>query len=89
MSKVIQVLAQMASDSSLQNESAVEALLTTKEINADQSEAIIAKDVITLERQLDICPDIVCIMFPAEDGEASEESEEDDSKTEIKSVVNI
>lgn len=77
MSKVIQVLAQMASDSSLQNEQAVEALLTTAEINAEQSEAIINQDAISLERQLDICPDIFCVLFPAEDGEEPSENEEE------------
>ncbi len=83
MSKVIQVLAQMAQQANAN----VEQLLTDAEINAEQAEVIINKDVISLERQLDICPDIVCILIPAEDDEKEGHAEEED-QTEIKSVVN-
>tara|TARA_B110000467_G_C18309846_1_gene477286 strand:+ start:60 stop:323 length:264 start_codon:yes stop_codon:yes gene_type:complete len=86
MSKVIQVLAQMASDSSLQTEKAVEVLLINEAINTEQSKAIITKDIISLERQLDICPDIFCLLFPAEDDEA--ESDSDEEQTNTQSVVN-
>ena len=89
MSKVIQVLAQMASDSSLQNKIAVEALLTIEEINAEQSAAIITQDVTSLERQLDICPDIVCIFAPAKDDDSEEEKEEEEDDNAVKLVVNI
>ena len=87
MSKVIQVLAKMASDSNFQNNEAIEALLASEEINAEQSKAIITQDIISLEKQLDICPDIVCIFVPAEDGEKPQEDEDEDEA--VKSVVNI
>jgi hypothetical protein len=86
MNNVIRVLEQMANDSSFQNEQAVEALITAAEINAEQSAAIITKDINSLERQLDICPDFVCAMFPAEDDESNKENEEEDK--EENSVVN-
>ena len=90
MSKVIQVLAQMASNLSYQNAHAVEALLKTAEINTEQSEAIITNDVTSLERQLDICPDIFCTFIPAEDDENEENKESEESPDEdAKSVVNI
>lgn len=89
MSKVIQVLADLASNVSLQNEQAIKSLLATAEINPEQSEAIITKDVTSLERQLDICPDIVCTFFPAEDDAPEEEKEEENTDGEIKSVVNL
>ena len=82
MSKVIQVLAQMASDSSLQNNESIDALLVSTDINAEQSDAIIARDVISLERQLDICPDIYCLLFPAEDDEAESNTEEEQEDTQ-------
>jgi len=83
MSRIIQVLEEMASDSSLQNNEAIVALLTSTDINSDQSEAIIAKDVTSLGRQLDICPDIVCFVAPAEDDDSSQEQESADEKTSI------
>lgn len=89
MNKVIQVLAQMASDSSLQNEPSVKDLLTTAEINIEQSEAIIAKDITSLERQLDICPDFFCAFIPAEDDEQPKDEEEEKTEETIKSIVNI
>lgn len=88
MSKVFQVLAQMASDSSLQNNESIEALLVSTDINAEQSEAIIAKDIITLERQLDICPDVYCMLFPAEDDEAEANDDKDEDKDDIKIKAN-
>lgn len=84
MSKVIEVLAQMASDTSLQSNKAIEALLASSEINSELSSAIIEKDITSLERQLDIQKDIVCFMIPAEDDEPSENEDNDQSENEIK-----
>lgn len=84
MSKVIQVLEAMAQQANTD----VEKLVALAEINAEQAEAIINKDVTSLERQLDICPAIVCSFFPAEDDEPEDE-EEEKTDDEIKSVVNI
>ncbi len=85
MSKAIQVLESMAQQADVD----VEKLLTNSEINAEQSKAIINKDITSLERQLDICPDIVCTFAPAEDDEPEEESEEEKTNDETKSIVNI
>jgi len=90
MSKVIQVLEQMARDPNLQNELAIEQLLINTGVTAEQAKAIINKDVISLERQLDVCPDIVCVFVPAEnDDDKDETDKEDESKDETKSVINI
>ncbi len=90
MSKVIEVLETMARNANLNNQAAVEVLINNAEINAEQSKAIIAKDVTSLERQLDICPDVYCILFPAED-ESPEDSdapsEEENDNTQ--SVINF
>lgn len=84
MSKVIQVLAQMANRADLQSAKSLETFLSTTEINAEQSEAIITNDITSLERQLDICPDIVCVLLPAEDDDdVPAENEEEDKKSVI------
>lgn len=77
MSNVMQVLAKMGSDASCQNEAEVEDLLTRVELDGEIAEAIINKDIATLERQLDVRPDIVCMLVPAED---DDEEKEDDNK---------
>ena len=89
MTKVIQVLEQMANDASLQTEQAIEQLLTTTEVDAEQAEAIISKDVTSLERQLDVCPDIVCLILPAEDDdeEKDDDKDDDDSAEETSNIV--
>jgi hypothetical protein len=86
MSKVIQVLAQMANRADLQSEKSLETFLSTTEINAEQSEAIINKNVVSLEEQLNIHRDIVCFLVPAEDDEPVKEEENDEDNTQ--SVVN-
>ena len=86
MTKVIEVLAQMASNANLQSEQAIESFVTSTEINADQSSAIIANDVLSLERQLNVYRDIVCFLVPAEDDEPNNEEESDEDKTQ--SVAN-
>ena len=87
MSKIIQVLEQMANDASLQNEQAIAQLLATTDVNTEQAEAITNKDITSLERQLDVCPDIYCLLVPAEDDEPAEDDSEE-NQTDIKSIVN-
>jgi hypothetical protein len=85
MSKVIQVLEAMAQLSNAD----VARLVAQADITEEQAEAIINKDVTSLERQLDICPDVYCLFFPAEDDDKTEQENEDDKTDETKSVVNI
>jgi len=79
MSKVIQVLEQMSRDANGQNEDAINNLLAAAQLDTEITTAIINKDVITLERQLNVRSDIVCMILPAED----DEDDEDDDSTEI------
>ncbi|MGV2872947.1 hypothetical protein [Colwellia sp. E150_009] len=79
MSKVIQVLEQMSRDANGQNEDAINNLLAAAQLDTEITTAIINKDVITLERQLDVRSDIVCMILPAED----DEDNEDNDSTEI------
>jgi len=78
MSKVTQVLEQMSRDANGQNDDAINNLLAAAQLDTEITTAIINKDVITLERQLDVRPDIVCIIAPAEDD--GDENEENDTE---------
>lgn len=82
MSKIIQALEQIGNDAKLQNEQAIEQWLVTTELEADQAETIINKDIISLERQLDVCPDVVCIILPAEDDDDDDKKGDDDDENE-------
>jgi len=83
MSKAVQLLEAMAQLAHAD----IEKLIAQTTINAEQAEAIRAKDIISLERQLDICPDIFCFLIPAEDDEPVKEDEEN-KESNINSVVN-
>ncbi len=78
MSNIMHVLEQMGSDASLQNEDAIQNILTSTELESEITQAIANKDVISLARQLDVCPDIVCIIHAPDDDEKEEEKEDDD-----------
>lgn len=86
MSKVIQVLAQMANRADLQSEQSIKTFVTSAEISAEQSEAIVTKDLTYLEHQLSISRDIICFLVPAEDDEPVKEEENDEDNTQ--SVIN-
>jgi hypothetical protein len=87
MSKAIKVLEQLGSNAAFQNEQAIEQLLTATKVNAEQAEAIINKDVTSLERQLDVRLDVVCGVFPAEDDDEEKDDDKDDEgSTEATSI---
>ena len=90
MNNTIRVLEQMGSDASLQtqqNEQAIGQLLTTAEVDAEQAEAIINKDIISLERQLDVRLEIVCGVLPADDDEDEEKDDEDSTEETSNRVI--
>jgi hypothetical protein len=88
MSKVIQVLAEMANNTECQSDAAIEALVTAANLNATTAEAILAKDVTSLERQLDVRTDIYCAVFPADDEDDKEDKDKDDTDSSEK-ISNI
>ena len=67
MSKVMQVLEQMGSDANCQSEDAINNLLVAAELDPEITESIVNKDITSLERQLDVCLDIVCMIASPED----------------------
>jgi hypothetical protein len=77
MSKVIEFLARMGQEANTD----IESLLAQADMDVNQSKAIINKDVTSLERQLDICPDIKCFIIPAEDDEPVDDQESENETT--------
>lgn len=80
MTTIIQTLALLASDASLQTPQAIEQLLADNNTEESIATAIINKDIVSLERQLDVCPDIVCLVVPAEDDEDGEKKDKDSAE---------
>jgi hypothetical protein len=87
MSKVIQVLAEMANNAECQSDAAIEALVTAANLNATTAEAILAKDVTSLERQLDVRLNLVCGILPADDEDDSEDKDDTDSSEKISNIA--
>jgi len=86
MSQAIQVLEQLGQDANLQTPANIESYIATTELDNELTEALVNKDVTSLERSLDVCPDIVCIIAQPDDEPSEDDSEE---KEEIKAVINL
>jgi hypothetical protein len=89
MSKVIQVLANMASNASLINESNVTTMLIDAGITESQKMAIEAKDLDMLIEKMPDLSEIKCLpVIPAEDEEGNEEEEKENAESTIDLVIN-
>lgn len=92
MKNVTQVLASMGASADLQSPESVAEFVNQSELSAELQTALIEQDVTTLERNLDICPDIVCIIMAPEDDEPSEDDEEQNAPQEnavLKVAINV
>ncbi|MCL1043766.1 hypothetical protein L2737_00235 [Shewanella electrodiphila] len=82
MSSIIKLLERMGQDSTLtDSKESSEKAINKADINNELKQALINKDVQAIVNQLDVCPDIYCLLFPADEEEAEEKPAED--KTEI------
>lgn len=97
MKTVIQLLEQLGANAQLQSAEMIPATVAKADIDTELASAIINKDVTSLERQLDVCPDIVCIMIepdelPTDSPERKEpekkEQEEDKDNQALSHVAN-
>lgn len=88
MQNIVQLLANIAQDASLQNSEALASYLETQELSAEVKAAILANDTQALARMLDVVPDIVCIILPADDEEEAEQ-EGSEEETTTQSVINL
>lgn len=77
MNKVIEILARLGQEANTD----IESLLAKSDTDVYQSKALINKDITSLERQLDICPDIKCFIIPAEDDDSGDEQESENETT--------
>ncbi|MEZ9593048.1 hypothetical protein AB4298_00280 [Shewanella sp. 10N.261.52.F9] len=76
MSNIIQLLERMGQDASLQTETNFEQAIAESALTESLKQALINKDDISLKRELDVCPDVVCILL------AHEEDDDDDTDSE-------
>ncbi|MPY23393.1 hypothetical protein [Shewanella sp. YLB-07] len=76
-SNIIQLLARMGQDASLQTPAEFEQVIRESELSNELKQSLINKYAISLEKQLDVCPDVVCIMVAHD--------EEDEDSTGIES----
>ncbi|MCE9685485.1 hypothetical protein LZP73_04535 [Shewanella sp. AS16] len=87
MSNIIQLFERMGQDAGLQNHDAQLTAIQATELTAELKQALLANDAVSLERQLNINPDIFCAMVPAEDEQPTEEAPADEQDT-IRMVAN-
>lgn len=95
MLNIIQVLELMGKDAKLQNADAINHLLNIAELDIDITNSITNKDIIALDRQLNVCPNIYCMLFPAipedpleQDNNKEDSEEEDKEVSEAKLLIN-
>ncbi|GIU41392.1 hypothetical protein TUM4438_05460 [Shewanella sairae] len=76
MSNIIQLLERMGQDASLQTAEQYNSAINAAELSSELKQSLLTKNIPSLEKQLDICPDIYCVFLPAEDEDSTEESDE-------------
>lgn len=87
MSNIIQLLERMGQDAALQTEANFDKAITESTLSTTLKTLLLNRDNIILKRELDVCPDVVCLMVPAEDEEPTNEEEPKEENVEIKAVV--
>ncbi|AQS39580.1 hypothetical protein Sps_04495 [Shewanella psychrophila] len=80
MSNIIQLLERMGQDSELQTEQSFEQAIQDSALTNELKQSLLNRDNISLKRQLDVCPDVVCILLPSEDEDKSDEKDETEDK---------
>lgn len=90
MSTIIQVLEQMGSDATLNNEHDITVLLANADISDCQQQAILAKDSERLGDAIAGLPVIKCFfLVPAEDDEPKKQDEKEDNGSEASNKLAI
>ena len=87
MPTVIETLAKIASDASIQESKEIEQLLISNNIDEAIATAILNKDLTSLERQLDVSTDIVCLIVQPDPNDEPKEDEDENEDTQ--SVINF
>ncbi len=84
MSNIIQLLERMGQDSELQTEQSFEQAIQDSALTNELKQSLHNRDDINLKRQLDVCPDVVCILLPSEDEDEDEDKSDEKDETEDK-----
>ncbi len=71
-SNIIQLLERMGQDASLQSTAEFQQVVSESTLSKDLKQSLLNKDIISLEKQLDTCPDVYCAFLAPEDDESIE-----------------
>ena len=83
MSEAIQVLVDLASNATLDNQENITTMLAEAEISLEQEQAIVAKDVEKLADSINLTEIRAFVpVLPAEDDNGDEDSENDDNEND-------
>lgn len=88
MSNIIQLLEKMGAEASLQPAQSAELAIAQSELSDELKDTLRNRDTLSLEHQLDICPDIVCLVAGPEDEPQPEDDEPKPAEPQIRAVVN-
>ncbi|WP_192022239.1 MULTISPECIES: hypothetical protein [Shewanella] len=88
MSTIIKLLERMGRDAILSNSAEFQAAINDTNLSPELKNALMNKDAQAIVNQLDVCPDIYCLLFPADENENENENEDSkkkpsEDKTEI------
>ncbi|WP_144206802.1 hypothetical protein [Shewanella donghaensis] len=75
MSNIIQLLERMGQDADLQNPQLLADAISTSSLTPELKQALLNNDTSSLEKQLDICPDVVGLMVLTEDDQPEDEGQ--------------
>lgn len=82
MSSIIELLERMGKDSLLsESTTEFERAINQSDLNSSLKKALIDKNINELVNQLDVCPEIVCALLPADEDESEGEQEAEENNT--------
>lgn len=80
MSSIIELLERMGKDSVLsESTTEFEKAINQSDLNTSLKKALMDKNVNELVNQLDVCPEVVCALLPADEDENEEDQQQEDS----------
>ena len=86
MSNIIQLLERMGQDAALQNQDAKAREILASDVAAERKSSLLVNDAEALHEQLDICPDVVAFLLPAEDEQKEDENNENEEQEQANAV---
>lgn len=86
MSNIIQLLERMGQDAALQSQNAKAQEILAADVAAEIKNSLLVNDAEALHEQLDICPDVVAFLLPAEDEQKEDENNENEEQEQASAV---